>query len=72
MNKIIKQDLQLKISKKHNIHQLLPRHVAQCKIFFNILCEIYLLDINIEIIARDKNEPRWSVSLPWWLSEKKR
>lgn len=42
INKIINQDLQLKKAKKHNVHQLLPRHVAQRKTFCRILYENHL------------------------------
>lgn len=42
VNKIINQDLQLKKAKKHNVHRLLPRHVAQRKTCCRILYENYL------------------------------
>ena len=39
---MIHQDLQLKKVKKHNVHQLLLRHVAQRRTFCRILYETYL------------------------------
>ena len=38
----MEQYLQLRKVKKHNVHTLLPRHVAQRRKFCKILHEIYL------------------------------
>ena len=43
-NKLINQDVQLNEARKHNVHQILPRYVAQPCIFSRTLYENYLVD----------------------------
>ena len=46
INKIINQDLQLKKTKKHKVHQLLPRHMVQRRTLCRTLHENYLVEDN--------------------------
>ena len=45
INKIINHNLQLKKkAKKHDVHQFLPRHAGQCRIFCRTRHENYLTE----------------------------
>ena len=50
-NKIINQDFQLKTTEKHNVHQLLHRHMTQRKTSCKILFKKYLAGVQWKCIV---------------------